>query len=80
MRTYARAIPPELWRQALDKNPDPTRLVPIPARSFEDIKNRVEKQKKRVEVMNDFLKVSDDWMLLNLDSKTLIYLSISIQK
>ncbi|EFC37759.1 predicted protein [Naegleria gruberi] len=58
-RKYARSINPELWRQAMEKNPDPSRLVPIPATSFKDVKDRVEKQQKRIELMNDFLKVLD---------------------
>lgn len=57
-RYYARSISPEDMRLAIEKNPDPARMVPVLARSFDDIVKRVEHQKKRIELMNEMLKVS----------------------
>jgi len=51
-------IPLDWWKQAQARNPDPTRLVPVPARHFTDITQRIEKQNQRIESMNNFLKVS----------------------
>jgi hypothetical protein len=37
-------VPEKLWEQAVEANPDPTRLVPVQATGFSDLKKRVEDQ------------------------------------
>lgn len=49
-------IPKEQWRLAMERNPDPKRLVPVPARSFADLTARVKVQKERREQLLRFLQ------------------------
>lgn len=39
-------VPEKLWAQAVEANPDPSRLVPVQATGFADLKKRVEDQDK----------------------------------
>ncbi|KAL9648399.1 hypothetical protein ABK040_014021 [Willaertia magna] len=59
MMKYSQLIPMDQWKQAMIQNPDPTKLVPVPARGFRDVTQRVEQQQKRVEVLNQFVKHLD---------------------
>lgn len=46
LRTQHPYVHDVMWTQALQKNPDPTRLVPVPARSVADLTTRVEAQQQ----------------------------------
>ena len=37
-------VHPVLWQQAVAQNPDPTRLVPVEAKGFQDLKERIDVQ------------------------------------
>lgn len=49
-------VHPVLWQQAVAQNPDPSRLVPVEAKGFADLKERAESQdvatRKHIEVLN----------------------------
>lgn len=52
------------WRDAIAANPEPKKMVPVPARSFDDIAARVEQQKARKEMLTNVLNV----LKKNMDS------------
>lgn len=54
---YAKLIPDAKWIEAMQRNPDPKKFVPVPARSFTDLKLRVEEQQKRIQSFNATIKV-----------------------
>lgn len=56
-----KGIDPRMWRQAIEDNPDPTRLIPVPMIGFQELKWRTKCQESETEMHNQYLaKVSRD--------------------
>jgi nuclear pore complex protein Nup54 len=47
VKQYSKSVPERLWFDAWKANKNPSRLVPVPARSFGDLQLRIEEQSKR---------------------------------
>ncbi|XP_059613938.1 probable nucleoporin Nup54 [Phlebotomus argentipes] len=56
-----RGIDPRMWRQAIQDNPDPTRLIPVPVIGFQELKWRTKCQEVETDMHNQYLaKVTRD--------------------
>ncbi|GAB0087985.1 NUP54 [Sergentomyia squamirostris] len=56
-----KGIDPRMWRQAIEDNPDPTSLIPIPMIGFQELKWRTKCQESEIELHNQYLaKVTKD--------------------
>uniref|UniRef100_A0A6B2EEZ4 Putative nuclear pore complex p54 component sc nup57 n=1 Tax=Phlebotomus kandelakii TaxID=1109342 RepID=A0A6B2EEZ4_9DIPT len=50
-----KGIDPRMWRQAIDDNPDPTRLIPVTMIGFQELKWRTKCQETETEMHNQYL-------------------------
>ncbi|XP_055676774.1 probable nucleoporin Nup54 [Lutzomyia longipalpis] len=56
-----KGIDPRMWRQAIEDNPDPSKLIPVPVIGFHELKWRTKCQESETEMHNQYLaKVSRD--------------------
>eukprot|EP01080_Neovahlkampfia_damariscottae_P005803 gene5803-9626_t len=54
---YKEQIPDSRWMGAMENNPNPNKLVPVPARSFDDLNLRISEQLKRIKSFQNVLKL-----------------------
>ena len=54
---YQQQIPLSRWEEAMKYNPKPNKLVPVPARSFEDLNLRITEQVKRIKSYQNILRL-----------------------
>ena len=59
MQETSKKIDPKLWEEANRLNPNPNKLLPVPARSFDDIKLRTDEQSKQIKNHLNILKISE---------------------